>query len=118
MCSEFKQEEVAPAQAPMARLSSASTAAVLKGSRKLLVCCSSCVGLTRFLSDDTRYEIFKPGFVRVGVHFTMTQEEVDFVADAILWIADNGWKLLPSYTYKIMSGEWYHIKRDSHQMLK
>ncbi|EEQ99902.1 conserved hypothetical protein [Perkinsus marinus ATCC 50983] len=68
--------------------------------------------------DDTRYEIFKPGFVRVGVHFTMTQEEVDFVADAILWIADNGWKLLPSYTYKIMSGEWYHIKRDSHQMLK
>lgn len=72
----------------------------------------------RKLSGDKPYEIFKPGFVRVGVHFTMTQEEVDFVADAILWIADNGWKLLPSYTFKIMSGEWYHMKRDECQTLR
>ncbi|EER07279.1 hypothetical protein Pmar_PMAR020440 [Perkinsus marinus ATCC 50983] len=48
----------------------------------------------------------------------MTQEEVDLVADAILWIADNGWILLPSYTFKTRSGEWYHIRRDDRQKLK
>ncbi|KAF4739788.1 hypothetical protein FOZ62_016445, partial [Perkinsus olseni] len=68
--------------------------------------------------ESSRSEIFKPGFVRVGVHFTMTPEEVAFVADAILWIADNGWKLLPSYTFKTASGEWHHIKRDDRQRLR
>ncbi|KAF4656752.1 hypothetical protein FOL47_008756 [Perkinsus chesapeaki] len=68
--------------------------------------------------DSTRYEIFKPGFVRVGVHFTMTQEELDFVAEAILWIAENGWKLLPCYSFKVMTGEWFHLHRDEHHTLR
>ncbi|EER03352.1 hypothetical protein Pmar_PMAR014568 [Perkinsus marinus ATCC 50983] len=73
---------------------------------------------SEYVQGCTLSEIFKPGFVRIGVHFTMTQEEVDLVADAILWIADNGWILLPSYTFKTRSGEWYHIRRDDRQKLR
>eukprot|EP01059_Diplonema_ambulator_P025934 TRINITY_DN4306_c0_g1_i1.p1 TRINITY_DN4306_c0_g1~~TRINITY_DN4306_c0_g1_i1.p1 ORF type:complete len:989 (+),score=351.71 TRINITY_DN4306_c0_g1_i1:42-3008(+) len=54
----------------------------------------------------TGLEVLRPGFVRTGVHFTMTEEEVDTIAKAILWIADNGWKLLGAYTYHEESGEW------------
>eukprot|EP01059_Diplonema_ambulator_P025935 TRINITY_DN4306_c0_g1_i2.p1 TRINITY_DN4306_c0_g1~~TRINITY_DN4306_c0_g1_i2.p1 ORF type:complete len:680 (+),score=311.77 TRINITY_DN4306_c0_g1_i2:42-2081(+) len=54
----------------------------------------------------TGQDVLRPGFVRTGVHFTMTEEEVDTIAKAILWIADNGWKLLGAYRYNDVSAHW------------
>ena len=53
-------------------------------------------------------EIFRPGFVRLGVHWSMTEEEVDMIGNAILWIAKNGWKLLSVYKVDTETGEWKH----------
>jgi len=53
-------------------------------------------------------EVFRPGFVRIGVHWSMTEEEVTIIGNAILWIAENGWKLLSVYTVDIETGEWKH----------
>ncbi|KAF4652618.1 hypothetical protein FOL47_010996, partial [Perkinsus chesapeaki] len=53
-------------------------------------------------------ELIRPGFVRVGVHYSMTQEELDVLAGSILWVAENGWKLLGAYTFSTSTGEWHH----------
>jgi tRNA(Ile)-lysidine synthase TilS/MesJ/selenocysteine lyase/cysteine desulfurase len=53
-------------------------------------------------------EIFRPGFVRIGLHWTMSDDEVQVIGDAINWIAQNGWKLLSVYTADIETGEWKH----------
>ncbi|KAF4650140.1 hypothetical protein FOZ61_000629, partial [Perkinsus olseni] len=74
--------------------------------------------LDRTTAFSTRDMIFKPGFVRVGVHFTMTQEELEYLADAILWIAEKGWKLMAAYNFKLSSGEWKHAHRDEANIMK
>ena len=53
-------------------------------------------------------EIFRPGFVRLGVHWTMTDEEVETIGRAILWIAQHGWRLLSVYQVDAETGEWKH----------
>ena len=56
--------------------------------------------------NHTGHIILRPGFVRIGVHYTMTMDEVDYVVKAIKWIASNGWKLLGAYKYIEKTGEW------------
>jgi len=53
-------------------------------------------------------EIFRPGFVRIGLHWTMTEEEVEVIGNAISWIANHGWKILSVYKVDIETGEWKH----------
>ena len=53
-------------------------------------------------------EVFRPGFVRLGVHWTMTEEEVDVMGEAVSWIAANGWRLLSVYNVDLETGEWRH----------
>lgn len=51
----------------------------------------------------------KPGWVRVNFHFTMTQAEVDFIMDAIEFIAEYGYLFLDEYKVDIHSGLWSHL---------
>ncbi|CAE7243491.1 ttcA [Symbiodinium natans] len=53
-------------------------------------------------------EVLRPGFVRLGIHFTMSDEDVELLASAVEWIAGNGWRLLPAYSFCVETGEWYH----------
>ncbi|HEY9593790.1 MAG TPA: aminotransferase class V-fold PLP-dependent enzyme, partial [Spirochaetia bacterium] len=48
----------------------------------------------------------KPGWTRVNFHFLHTDDEVDFLCDAILFVADNGTKFLPLYEFDIRTGAW------------
>ncbi|MBS7526276.1 aminotransferase class V-fold PLP-dependent enzyme [Fusibacter paucivorans] len=50
----------------------------------------------------------KPGWVRVNFHYAMSPEAVDFIADAILFIADNGHLFLQEYQMHMTSGLWTH----------
>ena len=52
----------------------------------------------------------RPGFMRVSLHYSMTDSEVDFVIKAISWVAQNGWRFLPAYGYYEDTGEWRHRK--------
>eukprot|EP01054_Gregarina_sp_Poly1_P010502 Gregarina_sp_Poly_1__10501@NODE_76_length_15862_cov_98_864577_g65_i0_p9_GENE_NODE_76_length_15862_cov_98_864577_g65_i0NODE_76_length_15862_cov_98_864577_g65_i0_p9_ORF_typecomplete_len273_score30_93LMSTEN/PF07988_12/0_16_NODE_76_length_15862_cov_98_864577_g65_i01123712055 len=38
----------------------------------------------------------------------MKQEELDVLVRAVLWIADNGWRLLPFYQYNRYTAMWTH----------
>ena len=50
----------------------------------------------------------KPGWARINFHFLHTEEEVDFILRAILFVADHGVDLLPLYAFDIHTGAWRH----------
>ncbi len=50
----------------------------------------------------------KPGWARVNFHFLHTDEEVDFICRAILFVAEQGKHFLPLYRFDIHSGSWQH----------
>ncbi len=54
----------------------------------------------------------KPGWVRMSVHPTMTNDEIYFITDAIKQIVNNidDWK--KDYTYSSQKNEFYHISKN------
>jgi hypothetical protein len=50
----------------------------------------------------------KPGWCRVGFHFTMDDAEADYVIDAIEFVASFGHCFLPLYRFDLHSGAWTH----------
>jgi selenocysteine lyase/cysteine desulfurase len=50
----------------------------------------------------------KPGWARVNFHFLHTNDEVDFICRAILFVAEHGKKFLPLYRFDMRSGAWRH----------
>jgi hypothetical protein len=63
-------------------------------------------------SSKYRYAIqrgllgLKPGWVRINIHYTFSQNDVDFLARAIEFVAKNGHLFLPKYAFHIQTGEW------------
>ncbi|MBT8058537.1 MAG: aminotransferase class V-fold PLP-dependent enzyme [Gammaproteobacteria bacterium] len=54
----------------------------------------------------------KPGWCRISLHYAMDDIEVDFILDAIEFIADQGFRFLPLYDFDMHTGAWLH-KSDS-----
>ncbi len=50
----------------------------------------------------------KPGWTRINLHYTMTEEEVDFLLDAVDFISNYGYLFLDEYQIDLMSGNWLH----------
>ncbi len=50
----------------------------------------------------------KPGWVRVGFNYFISEAEAEFLLRAVDWVASHGWKLLPYYDFDDVSGEWRH----------
>jgi len=57
-------------------------------------------------------EVLRPGFVRVSLHFTMSDQDIEVLASALEWVAEYGWQLLPAYTFCVETGEWQHRLQD------
>ncbi|KAH8741958.1 hypothetical protein FG386_002333 [Cryptosporidium ryanae] len=53
-------------------------------------------------------ESIRPGFSRVSLHWSLDFKTVDYVAKAIIWIAEHGWKFLPLYIFEESLGTWRH----------
>lgn len=50
----------------------------------------------------------KPGWCRVGFHFTMDDTEADYVIDAVEFVAAYGHRFLSLYRFDLPSGSWTH----------
>lgn len=50
----------------------------------------------------------KPGWVRVNFPYFVSPRAFDYILDAVRIIADDGWKLLPRYTFEPETGLWRH----------
>jgi selenocysteine lyase/cysteine desulfurase len=54
------------------------------------------------------YDGIKPGWCRVGFHYTMDDAEADYVIDAVDFVADHGWSFLQLYRFDLETGQWEH----------
>jgi selenocysteine lyase/cysteine desulfurase len=50
----------------------------------------------------------KPGWVRVNFNYFLSEPVVEFLLDAVNFVATHGWKLLPHYRFDLASGRWLH----------
>jgi selenocysteine lyase/cysteine desulfurase len=50
----------------------------------------------------------KPGWCRVGFHYTMDDAEADYVVAAVAFVAAHGHRFLPLYRFRVRSGTWEH----------
>ena len=54
-------------------------------------------------------EGIKPGWVRVNIHYTLSQEDVDYLIKAIEFIAGFGYLFLEKYALDMKTAEWKYI---------
>ncbi|MFO8145449.1 MAG: aminotransferase class V-fold PLP-dependent enzyme [Candidatus Syntrophosphaera sp.] len=66
----------------------------------------------RCLITNAGYKGIKPGWVRLNLHYCMTEAEVDYLAKAVKFVLDHGHKFLTCYEFNIRTGEWNHIGYD------
>ncbi len=56
----------------------------------------------------TGCEVIKPGWVRVNFNYFISEEEAQFIIDAIALVASDGWRLLSEYEFEPGTGSWFH----------
>ncbi len=55
------------------------------------------------------YQGIKPGWVRINLHYTFRDEDVDFLLAALDLLARRGAEFLRVYAFDRASGEWRHV---------
>lgn len=58
--------------------------------------------------EHSSYEVLRPGVARLNLSYCCPNDEVDFIINAVITVAKNGWKLLPYYQMNSETGEWHH----------
>lgn len=53
-------------------------------------------------------EGIKPGWVRVNFNYFISEEVFRYILNAVVLVAEHGWKLLPDYSFELTSGLWRH----------
>jgi len=56
------------------------------------------------------HEGSKLAFFRVGFNYFISETVFAYIVDAVHFVADHGWKLLPLYRFDPYSGLWHHIR--------
>ncbi len=57
------------------------------------------------------YSGIKPGWCRISLHYVMDDHEVEYIMDAVEFVAEHGHRFLTQYNFDLRSGAWSH-KRD------
>jgi selenocysteine lyase/cysteine desulfurase len=58
--------------------------------------------------SESGYHGIKPGWSRVGFHYTMDDADADYVIEAVLFVARHGALFLPEYDFNVRTGTWAH----------
>jgi selenocysteine lyase/cysteine desulfurase len=54
------------------------------------------------------WEGIKPGWVRVSFNYSLSDTVVDYLIEAVRFVARHGWALLPQYRFDPRTGLWRH----------
>ena len=54
------------------------------------------------------YGGIKPGWCRIGFHYAMDTAEVDYIIEAVEFLAEHGHLFLALYDFDIGTGAWQH----------
>lgn len=57
--------------------------------------------------------LLRIGFTRINFNYFLKDEEIDYFCDAIEFICNYGWMLLPHYKFDIDTGVW--VNRNEHE---
>ena len=57
---------------------------------------------------EKNLESVKLGWVRINFAFTLSEEESEFIRQALIQVAEHGWMLLPLYAMKADTGQYLH----------
>ena len=77
------------------------------------------LGIDESLSEEYRSVIaeghcgIKPGWCRIGFHYLFDQAEVDYLIEAVEFVAAEGYRFLPLYRFDPDSGLWSHRQKRS-----
>ncbi len=61
------------------------------------------------------YSGIKPGWCRISLHYVMDDLEIDYILDAVEFVADHGERFLRLYDFDLCTGAWQH-KHDPIQL--
>lgn len=53
-------------------------------------------------------EVIKPGWVRLNFNYFVGEDEFRYILEAVHMVANDGWRLLPLYTFGPATGIWRH----------
>jgi len=53
-------------------------------------------------------EVIKPGWVRLNFNYFIPEEEFQYILEAVHLVANEGWRLLPLYTFDTPTAVWRH----------
>lgn len=65
--------------------------------------------LRRRAQENSDVEVLRPGFVRLNLPYTASNDDVDFILNSLAIVSTEGWKLLPQYNFNPETGEWKHF---------
>ena len=68
-------------------------------------------GLVKSITEDGDMSM-KPGWTRFSLAAWLTQDEIDYVLDSVLFVALNGRSFMSLYTCNDVTGQWVHKDRD------
>ena len=54
-------------------------------------------------------EGIKPGWIRVNIHYSLSQDDIDYIIKAITFIARFGHLFLQKYSFNMATAEWKYI---------
>ncbi|MEE9447597.1 MAG: aminotransferase class V-fold PLP-dependent enzyme, partial [Arenicellales bacterium] len=54
------------------------------------------------------FDGIKPGWCRLGFHYSFDAAEVDYLIDAVTFVADCGHRFQPLYDFNVKTGLWQH----------
>ena len=52
--------------------------------------------------------MFKMGWARINLHFTLTEAEYNYFMFALRFLCDHAYKFLSIYTADLITGQWQH----------
>ncbi|RLN70952.1 hypothetical protein BBJ28_00012123 [Nothophytophthora sp. Chile5] len=58
-------------------------------------------------------EVLKPGVARMSVPYFVDDDEVEYILEAVNFVASHGWKFLPQYAFDGHTSAWHHVSRMS-----
>jgi len=61
------------------------------------------------------HELMRMGFTRFNLNYFMTDEETDYVLDAIEFVCKFGWMFLPAYKFDVDLGIWINRSEQEQQ---
>jgi hypothetical protein len=60
----------------------------------------------------------KPGWVRLNFNYFISEAVFSYVLEAVGWIAEHGWKIVPMYRFEPTTGAWIHRERKEKRLLR